>query len=304
MKKTWKVIAAAGIMSLLAASAVFAGTWKNDGVGDWYENDDGSYLTSGIHEVDGARYLFGDNGYIQRGWVKDQHFATWRYFDPFTGAQQMGWVLINGKYYYLDPANGGAMKTGWFEENGIKYYLDQSDGHMMANETFFVMNDDGVEYGYRADQNGALIKGTTVEDKEQDKTFRYLDDGVITYKTGSSKRAGFNDEGWRYYKKGDEQTEQKASDDEFTQFKADELKDSYYTKYRKSMQTSNVSRRQQKRKEWEANVKKQLKGYMTDSEISSYISSVESGFYTPTTDVDDFDDEDYDDEDYDYDWED
>lgn len=49
----------AGVMSITA----FAGQWKQDGAGWWYQSDDGSYLNNGWNWVDGKCYYFNSDGY-------------------------------------------------------------------------------------------------------------------------------------------------------------------------------------------------------------------------------------------------
>ncbi|EXG87856.1 hypothetical protein K413DRAFT_4757 [Clostridium sp. ASBs410] len=42
----------------------FAGEWKQNDKGWWYQNDDGSYVTSSWKEIDGKQYYFGWHGYM------------------------------------------------------------------------------------------------------------------------------------------------------------------------------------------------------------------------------------------------
>ena len=43
--------------------------WHEDSSGRWYQNADGTYYTNGFAEIDGVKYAFDSNGYIQTGWV-------------------------------------------------------------------------------------------------------------------------------------------------------------------------------------------------------------------------------------------
>ena len=45
---------------------------------------------------------------------------------------QRGWVLLDGKWYYLDGS--GRMQRGWVQVSGKRYYLN-SDGSMASNTT-------------------------------------------------------------------------------------------------------------------------------------------------------------------------
>ena len=44
---------------------------------------------------------------------------------------QTGWLLDQGKWYYLAPGNGD-MQTGLITESGYQYYLSPADGHMLT----------------------------------------------------------------------------------------------------------------------------------------------------------------------------
>lgn len=46
------------------------------------------------------------------------------------GVPQMGWKLVNGKWYYMNSS--GIMQTGWINDNGTWYYLYES-GEMASN---------------------------------------------------------------------------------------------------------------------------------------------------------------------------
>ena len=131
------------------------------------------------------------------------------------------------------------------------------------------------------------------------KKYKFMDDGVMYYQTTTTKNTGFSDT-WNLYKEGYEQQMQKEFDESVVAERAVEIMDEYYVKYKKSMQTSNATRRAAKRSQWESFVKNDLKDLVTEGEIATYISKVESGLYVPSNEVDDVD-EDYD---YDYDYDD
>ncbi|MFZ7943818.1 5'-nucleotidase C-terminal domain-containing protein [Neobacillus sp. 19] len=63
-----------------------------------------------------------------------QEDGVWYHFNK-NGIMETGWVLVNGKWYFLskDEDTLGEMQTGWFQENGKKYYLDQVNGDMKVN---------------------------------------------------------------------------------------------------------------------------------------------------------------------------
>lgn len=68
-------------LSVLSSMSAFAGEWKTDEVGRWYQNDDGSYTTNNwqkIKDDDGVIYDWGDhdvNPYP--GAMVTGHYKTW-----------------------------------------------------------------------------------------------------------------------------------------------------------------------------------------------------------------------------------
>ena len=63
MRKKLFVAAIAGLMAAALSMPVFAGEWKQDDTGWWYQNDDGSYPNHGWTWVDGRCYYFTPEGY-------------------------------------------------------------------------------------------------------------------------------------------------------------------------------------------------------------------------------------------------
>lgn len=72
-----KVLTASALLSMLASSTVFAGQWKSDNNGWWYQNDDGSYPANTWQWIDGngdgvsESYYFNENGYLLTNSSKD-----------------------------------------------------------------------------------------------------------------------------------------------------------------------------------------------------------------------------------------
>ena len=113
-----KIFAAAAVMTLLAATPVFAGTWQQDQVGWYYTYDTGDYAQNALLEIDGAKYYFDANGYMVTGWRNLN--GEWTYFYP-DGRLARGWVQDGGKWYYLN--DDGTMRVGWLNEGRYTYYL-------------------------------------------------------------------------------------------------------------------------------------------------------------------------------------
>lgn len=59
-------LSAITLAMMMAVSSVpaYAGEWKQDEVGSWYQNDDGSYSKDKWQEIDGKQYYFDRNGYM------------------------------------------------------------------------------------------------------------------------------------------------------------------------------------------------------------------------------------------------
>lgn len=51
------------LISVSACLTAFAGQWRQDSTGWWYQNDDGSYFNNGWNWIDGKRYYFTPEGY-------------------------------------------------------------------------------------------------------------------------------------------------------------------------------------------------------------------------------------------------
>lgn len=70
MKKTWKPLVLAGVLSLSLSAPAYAASWQLDAAGSWYQNDDGSYPANGWQWIDGngdgvaESYYFNDQGYL------------------------------------------------------------------------------------------------------------------------------------------------------------------------------------------------------------------------------------------------
>ena len=69
MKKLAAMLLAAALSAALTVPA-YAGVWREDGRGWWYDNQDGTWLSDGWHWIDGNNdgtaecYYFGNDGYL------------------------------------------------------------------------------------------------------------------------------------------------------------------------------------------------------------------------------------------------
>uniref|UniRef100_UPI003FEE7841 YDG domain-containing protein n=1 Tax=Enterocloster sp. TaxID=2719315 RepID=UPI003FEE7841 len=110
--------------------------WMQDAYGWWLRFADNSYPkgkkhgTSGIayawELINGNWWAFDENGYAKTGWLRDETFGGWFYIDPKRG-MQIGWVLIDGVWYYFHPVSDGRkgiMYAGQKTPDG--YYVDEN----------------------------------------------------------------------------------------------------------------------------------------------------------------------------------
>ena len=123
------------------------GSWQNAEDGKkQYLRQDGTPAKDGLYEIDGKRYLFSKDGFVQTGWQtveyqgKQQRFhfqdsgiadtgvktisGTLYCFDEATAVMLTGWQTIDGKTYLLD-ASGAALR-GWQQIDGKWYRFDDS----------------------------------------------------------------------------------------------------------------------------------------------------------------------------------
>lgn len=108
-----------------------SGTWQRDEKGWWLSATDGTYPKSDWAEVNYEGrpqwFYFGEEGYMATDWVLVN--GKWYYLNPLTGAMHEGWLLWKNQWYYL--SNGtGEMKTGSAKINGQDYHFDEKTGEM------------------------------------------------------------------------------------------------------------------------------------------------------------------------------
>ena len=97
-------------LTVLSATPVFAGQWKQNAKGYWYQNDDGSYPASAWRSIDGKWYYFKPDGYMNTGWIK-----------------------VNGQWYYCEQS--GEMRTADLPTDVMtfKFNADGSCSNFYAN---------------------------------------------------------------------------------------------------------------------------------------------------------------------------
>lgn len=63
MRKCWMMVITVLLITAGASVNAFAGQWRQDDTGWWYENEDGTYLNNGWSWIDGKCYYFNMDGY-------------------------------------------------------------------------------------------------------------------------------------------------------------------------------------------------------------------------------------------------
>lgn len=87
------------VLTVSMGITAYAGQWRSDANGWWYDNQDGSYPVSAWQQIDGRWYYFNESGYMHTGWLES-----------------------GGRWYYLQP--DGAMLTDALTPEG--YYVNAS----------------------------------------------------------------------------------------------------------------------------------------------------------------------------------
>lgn len=108
-----------------------SGTWQRDEKGWWLSATDGTYPKSRWAEVNYEGrpqwFYFGEEGYMATEWVLVN--GKWYYLNPLTGAMHEGWLLWKNQWYYLSNGSG-EMKTGSTNINGHDYHFDEKTGEL------------------------------------------------------------------------------------------------------------------------------------------------------------------------------
>lgn len=108
-------------LSVSSSIISFAGEWKQDDIGQWYVNDDGSYTTKDWQIIDGVAYFFGSTGYMVRSatnWLELYEDGT---YSGFTEEGENGAFL-----------NIPQLSTG--------YEMDEAQGTTLAHIIYLWMN--------------------------------------------------------------------------------------------------------------------------------------------------------------------
>lgn len=82
MKKMIKVLGLVALMTLGMSIQAFAGEWKNDNIGWWWQNDNGTYPVNKWEWLDGNKdgiaecYYFNESGYMLANTVTPDNYTV------------------------------------------------------------------------------------------------------------------------------------------------------------------------------------------------------------------------------------
>ena len=84
--KKFSLLSIATLLSLSLSFPTFAGEWKQDTTGWWYQNDDGSNPANSWQLIGDQWYYFKPNGYMNTGWLK---ISDQWYYCELTGEMRL-----------------------------------------------------------------------------------------------------------------------------------------------------------------------------------------------------------------------
>ena len=111
MKKRFYLALSTIAIGTMLSMPVFAGSWKQDNAGWWYERDDKSFPVSTWEQIDDSWYYFNEHGYI----LYNQWFGN--YYLSSTGAMLTNTIIdgyqvgADGAYIPSSQQSGGSTQT-------------------------------------------------------------------------------------------------------------------------------------------------------------------------------------------------
>ena len=110
--------------------------------------------SAGTWTKEGSNWkLIKPDGSIARGWVMDN--GKWYFLDPVSGNMRIGWSKDGDNWYFLNP--DGSMATNWVHHGDSWYYLQGSG--VMARGWIKSGND-----WYFLSESGSMLKSTLTPD--------------------------------------------------------------------------------------------------------------------------------------------
>lgn len=150
---------------LLSLNAVCCAAWRETARGTRYFTDAHTYVKNRWKKIDGKRYYFDKNGFLQTGRIKAggrYYYVTrkkgmlqnkkvgWYYYGSDGAMVKNCWQKWDGGMYYF--GRNGRMKVGQFTVGKRTYYCDKYTGRVTSKEV------DGFYYNH----NGVMVKNRWV----------------------------------------------------------------------------------------------------------------------------------------------
>lgn len=144
MKKAAIILLTVALVSSFAGVSALAaeepsGGWLQTNGGWYYEKADGTQAADEILTIDGADYMFADDGHMYTGWID----------------------IGDGNYYYADDS--GALAYDKWQKSGPSWYYLKEDGLMARDELLVI---DGVNCQF--DAAGVCANGQNVSGSGDD----------------------------------------------------------------------------------------------------------------------------------------
>lgn len=106
-KKGLVVLGFSVALSLASVFSSYAGEWKQDAKGWWYQNDDGGCTKNDWQQINGNWYHFDEAGYMQTGW----HLFPRTY--NYTSNDGQTVTYTEDDYYYLTESGELLTDKSW-----------------------------------------------------------------------------------------------------------------------------------------------------------------------------------------------
>ena len=157
MKKVLRILLGAAF-SIAFSTAAFAGVWKQDSLGWWYDNQDGTWLSNGWSWLDGNNdgiaecYYFNPHGSLLTGTVTPDGYTVNTDGQWVKGSQIMTQPTSELDYVYDASSRVYAWMNGLYKtEDGCTINLDAAGGNQVAAQ-FYCYSEDGWNISYLSGQ--------------------------------------------------------------------------------------------------------------------------------------------------------
>ena len=203
MKKLVTVLLA-GLLALSVGTTGFAGEWKKDSVGWWYQNSDGTYQKNGwFQDTDGKYYYFNPAGYMLANTVTPDGYyvdASGAWVQNAAAVQTP--AITTGQKYYLTGMTGTLSGEPMsFEADSNQYIVFSPFGNGYILDIY--NTNYGLEYAHETRGILPRITETHFGPLEQERGYENIDwfvDDVYIIDNNTVKVivSGDGDGYWRY----------------------------------------------------------------------------------------------------------